>query len=130
RHDLERQAQQLGIADRVVFTGARTDVPELLASFSVFALPSFFEGLCYAVLEAQAAGVPVVATAVGGVRETVVAGETGVSCEVGDRVSLAAGITRLLDDPDEAARLANEARRRVRKRFAAERRAAGTLGPH
>jgi glycosyltransferase involved in cell wall biosynthesis len=128
RSDLERQAQRLGIADRVVFTGVRTDVPELLASLSVFALPSLFEGFCYSVIEAQAAGVPVVATPVGGVRETVVSGETGIRCEVGDPVSLAAGIARLLDDPDEAARLACEARRRVRERFAAERMVARTIG--
>jgi glycosyltransferase involved in cell wall biosynthesis len=121
RAELELQARRLGIADRVVFTGTRTDVPELLASFSVFALPSYFEGFCYAVIEAQAAGVPVVATPVGGVRETVVQGETGVTCEPGDPGSLAAGIVRLLDDPDEARRLAAEARRRVRERFAVER---------
>ncbi len=127
REDLERQAQRLGIADRVVFTGARSDVPELLASFAVFALPSYFEGLCYAVIEAQAAGVPVVATPVGGVQETVVPGETGVRCEVGDPVSLADGIARLLDDPPEARRLADEARRRVRERFAAERMVAETI---
>jgi glycosyltransferase involved in cell wall biosynthesis len=121
REELEQQARSLGIADRVVFTGSRADVPELLASFSVFALPSYFEGFCYAVVEAQAAGVPVVATPVGGVRETVVPGETGLSCEPGDPASLADGIVRLLDDPDEAGRLAAEARRRVGERFAVER---------
>jgi glycosyltransferase involved in cell wall biosynthesis len=127
RAELERDAQRLGVADDVVFTGARTDVPELLASFSVFALPSFYEGLCVSVLEAQAAGVPVVATPVGGVRETVVPGETGIRCEVGDPRSLADGISRLLDDPREADRLAAEARRRVRQRHAAERMVAATL---
>lgn len=127
RQELERQASRLGIADRVLFTGARTDVPELLASFSVFALPSLYEGLCYAVIEAQAAGVPVVATGVGGVRETVVPGETGVRCEVGDPVSLADGIVRVLDDPAEARRLAEEARRRVRERFSVERMVADTI---
>jgi glycosyltransferase involved in cell wall biosynthesis len=127
RRELELHARRLGIADRVVFTGPRTDIPELLASFSVFALPSYFEGLCYAVIEAQAAGVPVVATPVGGVRETVVPGETGVRCEPGDPVSLADGIGALLDDPDEARRLAGEARRRVRDRFATERMVAETI---
>lgn len=127
RSELEAQATRLGISDRVVFTGARSDVPELLASFSVFALPSHFEGLCYAVIEAQAAGVPVVATPVGGVRETVIADETGLRCEPGDPVSLADGIVRLLDDPDEARRLADEARRRVRERFATERMVAETI---
>jgi glycosyltransferase involved in cell wall biosynthesis len=127
RDELEHQAHRLGIADSVLFTGARTDVPELLASFSVFALPSYFEGLCLAVLEAQAAGVPVVATPVGGVRETVVPGETGMRCDPGDPVSLADGIARLLDDPDEARRLADEALRRVRERFGIERMVAETI---
>jgi glycosyltransferase involved in cell wall biosynthesis len=112
RAGLEREA-----GDRFLFTGARDDVPELLASFDVFALPSLFEGLCYAVIEAQAAGVPVVATPVGGVRENVVEHETGVLVEVGDAASLAAGINRLLGDPGEARRLAEEARRRVLERY-------------
>jgi glycosyltransferase involved in cell wall biosynthesis len=127
RGELESRARRLGIADRVVFTGARRDVPELLASFSVFALPSYFEGLCYAVIEAQAAGVPVVATPVGGVRETVVPDETGLRCDPGDPLSLADGISRLLDDPMEARRLADEARRRVRERFATERMVSETI---
>jgi glycosyltransferase involved in cell wall biosynthesis len=127
RGELEQHARSLGIADRVLFTGERADVPELLASFSVFALPSYFEGFCYAVVEAQAAGVPVVATPVGGVRETVVPGETGLSCEPGDPRSLADGIARLLDDPEDAQRLAAEARRRVRERFAVERMVERTL---
>ena len=127
RPELERRAETLGVGDRVLFMGVRTDVPELLASFSVFALPSYFEGLCYAVLEAQAAGVPVVATPVGGVRETVVPGETGVRCEIGDARSLADGIAGLLDDPSKAERLASEARRRVRVSFGVERMVAGTL---
>jgi glycosyltransferase involved in cell wall biosynthesis len=127
RRELEEQARRLTIDDHVVFTGARDDVPELLASFSVFALPSYFEGLCVAVLEAQAAGVPVVATPVGGVRETVVSGETGLLAAVGDPASLAQGIVRLLDDPDEAQRLAAEARRRVRERFTVERMVEATI---
>ena len=75
RSELEALAAPLG--DRFVLLGARDDVPDLLASFDVFAFPSRFEGLCVAVIEAQAAGVPVVATPVGGIRETVVDGETG-----------------------------------------------------
>src|SRR5205814_1935983 len=78
---------------------------------------SHFEGLCYAVIEAQAAGVPVVATPVGGVRENVVDGETGLLCEPGNPASLAAAVNRLLDDPELAAQLAAEARRRVFERY-------------
>ena len=112
RGELERAA---GAA--VTFTGERADVPDLLASFDVFAFPSLFEGLCLAVIEAQAAGVPVVATPVGGIVETVVDGETGLLCDVRDPHSLADGIVRLLDDRELASRLAAEAKRRAFERF-------------
>lgn len=127
REELERRARDLDVAERVIFTGARDDVPDLLASFDVFAFPSLFEGLCLAVIEAQAAGVPVVATPVGGIRETVVDGETGLVVPVGDARSLAAGIRRLLDDRPEAARLAEEAKRRVFERFSERRMVERTL---
>jgi glycosyltransferase involved in cell wall biosynthesis len=127
RAELEQQAAAAGLGDRFLFTGARGDVPKLLASFDVFALPSFYEGLCYAVIEAQAAGVPVVATPVGGVPENVVPGETGVLCEPGDAGSLADGIVWLLDHPEEAARLAEEARRRASAKYSLERMVAETV---
>jgi glycosyltransferase involved in cell wall biosynthesis len=117
RDELEELARGLP----VTFTGQRDDVPDLLASFDVFACPSLFEGLCLAVVEAQAAGVPVVATPVGGIRDTVADGETGLSVPVADGDALARAIIRLLDEPELAARLADEARRRVRARFSEQR---------
>jgi len=96
-------------------------VPGLLVSFSVYAQPSEYEGLCVAVLEAQAAGVPVVATPVGGLRETVVDGETGLVVPVGDAQALGAAIRRLLDDRALGERLAAEAQRRVRARYTLRR---------
>jgi len=113
--------------DGVELLGRRGDVPDLLASFEVFAFPSRFEGLCLAVIEAQAAGVPVVATAVGGIKETVVEGETGLLVPPRDPEALASAIRRLLERPDEAARLAAEARRRVLERYSEERMVSGTL---
>jgi glycosyltransferase involved in cell wall biosynthesis len=127
RADLERRAGELGIADRIEFTGARDDVPDLLASFDVFAFPSLFEGLCLAVIEAQAAGVPVVATPVGGIRETVVDGETGLLVPPRDPEALAKAIGRLLEDTELATRLAAAARRRVRERFSRKRMVERTL---
>jgi glycosyltransferase involved in cell wall biosynthesis len=121
--ELERRADGLPFE----LTGERRDVPELVSSFDVFALPSFFEGLCYAVIEAQAAGVPVVATPVGGIPENVVPGETGVLVPVGDAVALAEAIIRLLDDREEAARLAREGQRRVLERYPVERMVERTL---
>jgi glycosyltransferase involved in cell wall biosynthesis len=111
----------------VRFLGARDDVPELLASFDVFAFPSLFEGLCLAVIEAQAAGVPVVATPVGGIRETVVDRETGLLVPTGDPPALAAAIRRLLEDRPAAEAMAAEARRRICERFSIERMLEETL---
>jgi glycosyltransferase involved in cell wall biosynthesis len=121
--ELERRANGLPFE----LAGERADVPELVASFDVFALPSFFEGLCYAVIEAQAAGVPVVATPVGGIPENVVPGETGLLVPTGDARALARAINELLDDRDEAARLAHEAQRRVLERYPVERMVERTL---
>lgn len=125
RGELERLAEPFG--DRFAFLGARDDVPDLLASFDVFAFPSRFEGLCLAVIEAQASGVPVVATPVGGIRETVVDGDTGWLVPPRDVDALAERISWCLDRPDEARRVAEEARRRVRERFSVERMVAETL---
>jgi glycosyltransferase involved in cell wall biosynthesis len=125
RGELERLAQPLG--DRFTLLGARDDVPDLLASFDVFAFPSRFEGLCLAVIEAQAAGVPVVATPVGGIRETVVDGETGWLVPPRDVDALAERIIWCLDHADDARRVAAEAKRRVVERFSVNRMVADTL---
>jgi len=127
RSDLERQITDAGLEDRFVLTGHRTDVPELLASFDIFVLPSRFEGLCYAVIEAQAAGLPIVATPVGGVPENVIDGETGILCEVDDPESLAAAVIALLDRPDERRRLGDAGRRRAHERYARSRMVAETI---
>jgi len=120
RAGLEAQARASGIDGHVLLTGERSDVPAWLASFDVFALPSLFEGLCYAVIEAQAAGVPVVATPVGGVRDTVVDRETGLIVPPEDPKALADAICWLLENPIEARKLSGEAARRV-ERFSKER---------
>jgi glycosyltransferase involved in cell wall biosynthesis len=125
REELEALARPLG--ERFTFLGERDDVPGLLASFAVFAYPSRFEGLCLAVIEAQAAGVPVVATPVGGIVENVVDGETGLLVAPEDPAALAEAIVRVLDDPELGSRLAEQARPRVLERYARERMVARTL---
>jgi glycosyltransferase involved in cell wall biosynthesis len=124
---LRSELEELATGLPFEFTGERADVPELLAGFDVFAFPSLFEGLCLAVIEAQAAGIPVVATPVGGIRETVVDGETGLLVPPHDPPALAAAISRLLDDPALASQLAGEARSRVHERYSIERMVAATL---
>jgi glycosyltransferase involved in cell wall biosynthesis len=124
REQLDEEAEQFG--DHVVMLGDRPDIPDLLASFSVFAYPSRFEGLCLAVIEAQAAGLPVVATPVGGIRETVVDGVTGLLVPPDAPDALADAILRLLDDPQLARRLAEAAREQA-QRYTEKRMVAETL---
>ena len=116
RDELERAA-----GPNVRLLGRRSDIPDVLASLDVFAFPSLYEGLCLAVIEAQAAGVPVVATAVGGIKETVVDGETGLLVPPGDPEALAAAIRWVLEHPAEAGHIADEARRRAVERYSLQR---------
>jgi glycosyltransferase involved in cell wall biosynthesis len=93
---LQQQAEQLGVAPRVHFLGWRDDVPRLLASVDFVLLPSRWEGMPYIVLEAFAAGRPVVATRVDGARELVRDGETGYQAEIEDAADLARATAALL----------------------------------
>jgi glycosyltransferase involved in cell wall biosynthesis len=125
RDELGTLAAPLG--GRFTFLGPRDDVPDVLASLDVFAFPSRFEGLCLAVIEAQAAGVPVVATPVGGIRETVREGETGWLVPPHDVDALAERISWCLDHREEARTVAAEAQLRVRERFSVKRTVEATL---
>jgi glycosyltransferase involved in cell wall biosynthesis len=116
---LRAEADRLGVSDRVVFAGYRDDVPALLAGCDVFCLPSSAEGLPLVVLEAMAAGKPVVATTVGGVPELVVQGETGLLVAPGDVDALRRALAGLLADPERARRLGAAGRERVRASFTA-----------
>jgi glycosyltransferase involved in cell wall biosynthesis len=117
RAALERRAEELGVRERVVFTGYRDDVRALLAAAAVVVLPSEIEGLPLVVLEAMAAGRPVVATAVGGTPELVAAGETGLLVRPGDAQALAAALDSLLRDPERRERMGAAARHRVERDF-------------
>ena len=86
------------MADRVVFTGLRSDVPALLSAADVAVMPSLNEALSNVLLESMAAGAPTVATRVGGTPEALVDEQTGLLVPPGDSQSLAAAISRLLDD--------------------------------
>jgi len=114
---LEAQAASLGIADAIHFTGARGDVPALLKASSVFVLPSLWEGMPNALLEAMAAGLPVVATAVEGSREIVRSNETGLLVEPRNPAMLSEAILRLLRDPDFSDKIASQSQHIVRKSF-------------
>jgi glycosyltransferase involved in cell wall biosynthesis len=117
---LKAQARTLGIEARVRFLGLRGDVPALLAISDVFVQPSLSEGLSIAILEAMAAGSPVVTTRVGGNPELVADGDTGVLVAPADPGALAGAVGALLADPAEARRLGDNGRRHVRGRFGVE----------
>jgi L-malate glycosyltransferase len=110
-------AGRLGLGDRVVFTGLRDDVPSLLACAAVSVMPSLNEALSNVLLESMAAGVPIVATRVGGTAEAVQDGVTGLLVPPGDPGALARSIGRLLSDPELAERLGRGGRQRVRRHF-------------
>ncbi|WP_334178687.1 glycosyltransferase [Pseudoxanthomonas sp.] len=110
RDTLQAFAGQLGLQDAVVFTGPRKDIPRLLSAFDVFALPSRTEGLSIALLEACAAGLPLVATRVGGNDEIVQENHTGLLIPPDDVNALRTALSRLLHDPGERLRMGARAR--------------------
>ncbi len=117
RERLERLAEDLGIAGRVVFTGYRENASAYVDAFDVFVMPSISEGLGLALLEAMTLRKPVVATYTGGIPEVVEDGVNGLLARPGDAGSLAFAIARLLKDRLLAARLAGAGRRTVEERF-------------
>ena len=122
RADLERLAASLGIAERVIFTGSRSDVGALLKLMNVFTLTSFTIECCpMALLEAMANGRPAVCTAVGGVPEMIEEGVTGHVVPVRDPEALAERIVSLLRDPARASDMGVAARRRLETDFSLKR---------
>lgn len=105
RADVEKLARELGIADRLVLTGLRRDVPELMAAFDIFALSSLWEGLPRVIPQAMATDLPVVATACDGSAEAVEDGVTGFLVPPGQPDQLAQRLSQLLDDPDLASQM-------------------------
>jgi glycosyltransferase involved in cell wall biosynthesis len=117
RPAVEEEVRRLGLEPAVELLGERDDVPELLGTADVFVLSSHSEGLPLSILEAMAAGLPVVASNVGGVSEVVVDGDTGLLVPPGDAQSLAAAIERLLEDPPLCRRLGEAGQNRVAEHF-------------
>src|SRR5206468_1411959 len=108
RLELESAAARLGLDGRVEFAGARSraDVLRLLAGSTALVLPSAWENLPHAAVEALAVGTPVVATAVGGVPEVVHDGENGLLVPPNDPIALAAALRRVVSEPGLRDRLA------------------------
>ncbi len=113
RQSLERQARELGLADRIIFTGFRHDALEILSTFHCFVLSSRLEGLCTSIMDAQALRVPVVATRTGGVPDLVQDGVTGLLVPPGRYDRLAEAIIRMLTEPGLSERCVQLAREKV-----------------
>jgi glycosyltransferase involved in cell wall biosynthesis len=120
RARLEEEIRALGLGERVLLLGHRTDAPALLAACDLFVLPSLFEGLPVSLLEAMAAHKPVVASDIGGNNEIVVDGETGLLVPPGDAMAMASAVRLLLGDATYAHRLAAAGRERIGREFSAE----------
>jgi len=115
--EVKSAAEASGVAGQVVWAGHRGDVDEIMAALDLFVLPSLEESFPLAILEAMEAALPVVATAVGGIPECVLPGETGILVPPADSHALAEAIIALLPDPARRRRFGEAGRRRVRENF-------------
>ena len=119
--ELSALANRLGLGDRVIFTGLRSDVPAVLSAVDVSVMPSLNEALSNVLLESMAAGAAVVATDVGGTAEALTDGENGLLVLPGQPDTIAAAVSRLLDDPALTRRLGQAARETITRRFSLEK---------
>jgi glycosyltransferase involved in cell wall biosynthesis len=120
QRDLEREADQLGLAEQVSFLGWQTDLGPILRSWDIFVMPSLEEGLPIAVLNAMAEGLPIVSTSVGGLPELIEDGRTGYLVPPHDPLALARALRCLILEPKRRSAQGAAGRERVRSRFSAD----------
>lgn len=125
KSNLENETRRLGLTDRVIFLGSRNDIPELLYGCDVFALPSLYEGLPLSIMEAMAAGKPVVASNIGGVNELILDGESGYLVPPGDTHALARAINNIISNPVLAQKMASAGKTAVTRNYSADKMIAG-----
>lgn len=121
KNDLQTMTAQLRIMDRVEFLGFSPDPLALLKLFDVFVLPSLSEGIPRCVMEAMAAGVPVVVSDIPGNRTLVSHGETGLLFQPGDAYDLADKISALMNNPAQAASMADHGKRKVEEGYSSQK---------
>jgi len=114
---LKRLVRKLSLTDTVVFAGLRRDIPDLLTIGELVVLPSLWEGMPNCLLEAMAAGKPVIATTVGGIPEVVMDGETGILVPPRDSHALTEAMIRILNQGEEARAMGIKGRKRVEQFF-------------
>ncbi len=120
RDELEAKARSLGISGSVVFAGVRKDVENVLALFDLFVLPSLYEGMPVALLEAMSVGLPVVATRLASVSEVIEEGVDGILASPGDGRALAGVIADALKAPETLRQMGENARKKIRSRYSVE----------
>jgi len=121
RSETERYAQDLGIHQKVIFTGWRRDLPRIYADLDVLVVSSNNEGTPVAAIEAMASGCPVVATRVGGLPDVVHDGETGYLVPSQQPEALATATLELIRNPQRAEQMGQRAQRSVKERFSVQR---------
>jgi glycosyltransferase involved in cell wall biosynthesis len=121
RKKLERLIKKTGLKKTVLLLGERNDAARILSSFDIFVLPSLWEGLPYALIEAGACGKAVVASDVEGIKEIISDGETGVLVKPKNSLALAESIIRLQEDEGYRGRVGENLRRAVLQRFTLSR---------
>ncbi|MBC7250916.1 MAG: glycosyltransferase [Anaerolineae bacterium] len=126
RPALARQVVRLGLQDSVTFAGRREDVPRIMTALDVLVMPSLWEGFGLVLLEAMAAGKPIVASRVSAIPEIVVDGETGLLVPPRDVKALAAALIELLRNPQRAVEIGRRGRARLEQEFTVERMVAQT----
>lgn len=127
RSSLEAQVQTLGLDNSVTFLGYRTDAPGITRSADVYVSSSWSEGLGTSILEALAAGTPVVAAQAGGAAEMVIPGKTGYLTPARDTKALAEALLSSLGDRKQALAMAEAGKERTREIFSVSRMVEGTL---
>lgn len=123
KRELQAQIEKVSLDRHIHFLGNRSDVPELLAASDFFALPSLWEGLSMALLEAMTTGLPIVASEVSGTVGAITPNETGLLVPPGDSQQLAEAIEQLLTNPKQAQAMGAAARRLVETEFSAQKQA-------
>jgi glycosyltransferase involved in cell wall biosynthesis len=121
--ELRARARSAGVDGHVHFLGSRGDVPAILAASDSFVLPSLWEGLPMALIEAMASGLPIVATEVSGTKQVMIHGETGLLVAPGDVGALVSAIVAVLSDQARACAMGAAARDRVESAFSAKKQA-------
>jgi glycosyltransferase involved in cell wall biosynthesis len=119
--EIKEKARRIPQHEQIIFTGARHNVPEVLAATDLFVLASLWEGFPNVLLEATAMGKPVVATRVGGIPELIKSDQEGSLVPPKNAGALAGAIVSLLRDPEKGREMAIQARKKIREKFSLER---------